>query len=119
MDIGARIRKIRKLKKMTLKEVASKVGISISHLSEIENGRNCISLSKLIDLSEVLSFNPALILNEIPCIFDDSNDNIATYELINDITDELINCNYLYVEDLREIYSFILSKKEKYEKEEA
>ena len=35
-DLGARIRSIRKMKKMTIKEVAAKAGVTIGLISQIE-----------------------------------------------------------------------------------
>lgn len=56
MDLGKRIRQIRKEKNMTLQQVSEKTGISRSNLSEVETGEHgCTSdtLSKLAKCFEV------------------------------------------------------------------
>ena len=52
--VGERIRLVRLSKKMQQKDVAEKIGISQAHLSNIEKGRNNITLENLLKLHEVL-----------------------------------------------------------------
>lgn len=51
---GEAIRRYRQERRLTLKEVAAKTGLSISYLSEIEAGRKFPSLSVVYKLSETL-----------------------------------------------------------------
>ena len=52
--VGARIRLLRLEKSLAQNEVAAQVGISQAHLSNIEKGRNNITLENLLKLHEVL-----------------------------------------------------------------
>jgi len=57
MDIGNSLKKIRSEKKYTLKEVADKLGLSASLLSQIENGKITPSLQTLGDLLKFYAIN--------------------------------------------------------------
>lgn len=52
--VGARIRLLRLEKGLPQNEVAEKIGISQAYLSNIEKGRNNITLENLLKLHEVL-----------------------------------------------------------------
>lgn len=54
MDLGKVIRTLRLKKKMTLKEIAEKTGLTISSLSQIERNVLTPSLNSLIKVSEAL-----------------------------------------------------------------
>lgn len=66
LQIGKRIRDLRKRKGLTLQELADQVGISISYLSQIENGRVNLNISNLESISKMLG-SPlvSLFTNEI------------------------------------------------------
>lgn len=51
--IGGQIRELRKLKRLTLNEVASRAGISVSYLSQIERNRSRLPIGVLKRLSDV------------------------------------------------------------------
>ena len=59
MDIGKRIRNLRKLKNMKVKELAQKAYISQPYLSDIENGRTTPSLDKLTTICDALGITLA------------------------------------------------------------
>ena len=52
--IGDKIHKLRRLNAMTQSELAERAGISVTFLSEIENGKKSMSVDTLIKLSSVL-----------------------------------------------------------------
>lgn len=64
MDIGKRIRKLRKERKWTLKEMNKRTGLSISFLSDIERGVSNPSLKKLKILAEKLDVSICFLLGE-------------------------------------------------------
>lgn len=72
MDIGNKIKDLRKLNKMTQMELAAKANISRSYLADIERNRYNASLDTLKSISEALNIN----LNE----FFDNNDNVVIKE---------------------------------------
>lgn len=51
-DIGTKIRKLRKIRGITLEKLAESTGMSYSYLSELENNKHSISISNLQKLAE-------------------------------------------------------------------
>ncbi|MGL4773969.1 MAG: helix-turn-helix domain-containing protein [Clostridium sp.] len=62
--IGLRIKNLRKSKKLTLQQLATKANISISFLSDIENGRSNPSLERTQDIAKALDSSVSEILGE-------------------------------------------------------
>lgn len=52
LDIGLKIRKLRKIRGITLERLAEETGMSYSYLSELENNKHSISISNLQKLAE-------------------------------------------------------------------
>ena len=69
--IGTVLKTLRKEKKMTLKELAEKTSVSISFLSQVENGKSSVTLESLRKIADALQVNPAVFFPEDP-----SNDNL-------------------------------------------
>lgn len=63
MNIGPMIRKSRKGKRLTLKTVAEKAGISEGFLSQVENNVNSPSVDTLIKICNAIGVNAGDILN--------------------------------------------------------
>lgn len=59
-----KIKNYRKLKKMSLTEFASKLGLSVSYVSQIENGKANLSVSLLLDIVRVLDIASISVLLE-------------------------------------------------------
>jgi len=64
MDLGERIKKLQKMNNYSLRELASKVGISHTFLSDIENNRSNPSLERLKDIADGLNVNVSFLLGE-------------------------------------------------------
>ena len=62
MDVGQVIRENRKERKLTLKELSQKTGISLSFLSDIERGRRKPSTENAIKIANSLSIDVSLLL---------------------------------------------------------
>lgn len=65
MDIivlGLRIKKIRKLKKLTQEKLAELINVSPHYIYEIEKGMKSMSLSTLVDISTVLNISTDYLL---------------------------------------------------------
>jgi len=60
--IGAKIKEIRRKRGMSQKELASKANISLSHMSEIETGRQVLMLPTFIRIIEALNISANEIL---------------------------------------------------------
>lgn len=64
MGVGKRIKDSRIKQKLSLRDLAAKVDISISFLSDIENERSQPSLARLKDLAEGLNTSVSYLLGE-------------------------------------------------------
>ncbi len=64
MDVGARIKRVRREKGLTLKAVESLSGVSAAHLSEIERGESSPTLGSLARIARALSKPTAFFLEE-------------------------------------------------------
>lgn len=58
--VGKRIRALRKKKGLNLQDMASKLNLSVSYLSQLENGRANISVNLLKEIASIL---------DVPCVF--------------------------------------------------
>ncbi|MCX7781922.1 MAG: helix-turn-helix domain-containing protein [Negativicutes bacterium] len=59
MDIGAKLRSLRKLREMTVEELSRLSGVSRSYITNIENGRKTQVSGKIItSLASALGINP-------------------------------------------------------------
>lgn len=75
MNLGEKIKKLQKMNGYSLRELAGKVGISHTFLSDIENNRSNPSLDRLKDIAEALNVNVSFLLGE-----KDEMDNWLTSE---------------------------------------
>lgn len=64
MSIGNLLRETRKNKGYTLKELSVKSGVSLSFISDIENGRRTPSAEKAKKLAEALEIDVTMLLDE-------------------------------------------------------
>jgi len=62
--IGTRIAKLRKEHQMTQEQFAEKLDISIKHCSAVERGLSCLSLEKLMDVSELFDVSLDYLIKE-------------------------------------------------------
>ena len=59
MDLGSKLRSLRKLREMTVEELAQRSGVSRSYITNIENGRKTEVSTRIIDaLASALGINP-------------------------------------------------------------
>ncbi len=71
MGVGKRIKERRKELKLSLRDLAAKIDISISFLSDIENGRSQPSLGRLKDIARGLDTSVSYLLEEEDCFEED------------------------------------------------
>ena len=64
--IGSRVKQARLAKHMTQQQLAEAAGISISFLSNIENGRQSMNLRALITISEALGVSADRLIRDLP-----------------------------------------------------
>lgn len=62
-EVGSRIKKARKSNGISQIELADRLGISVSHMSNIENGKISVGLDIFMDIIDVLGIPADWILN--------------------------------------------------------
>lgn len=63
-SIGNKIATLRKKSGMTQEQLAEKLDISIKHCSSVERGLSCLSLEKLIDVSNIFDISLDFLIKE-------------------------------------------------------
>jgi transcriptional regulator with XRE-family HTH domain len=64
MDVGSRIKRVRREKGLTLRALESLSGVSATHLSEIERGHTSPTLGSLARVARALATPPAFFLEQ-------------------------------------------------------
>ena len=64
--LGRRIRRIRQEKSLTLKQIEAKVGVSATHISEIERGKTSPTIGALEKISLALDIPPSKLIDIPP-----------------------------------------------------
>lgn len=63
MTVGQKIKKIRRSKEISQKQLALQINKSESTFKKYENGEVAITVDVLMDIAEVLEVNPSILLN--------------------------------------------------------
>lgn len=66
MQVGARLRALRKMRKLTQTELATALGLSFQQVQKYENGANRISASKLWNAAQLLGVPVIDLFGEAP-----------------------------------------------------
>ena len=108
-----KFRILRKEKKMTLKQLAKELNISISYLSDIENYRRCPTIPTLLGMCEKLGITPAYFFTEETSeesrVSESSvAERIAYVEKGAEILRELYDIDKLTVSQREQILNFII-----------
>lgn len=64
--LGRRIRRIRQEKGLTLKQIEAKVGVSATHISEIERGKTSPTIKALEKIAQALEVMPSQLIDLPP-----------------------------------------------------
>lgn len=104
MTVGHRIKNLRKEKNMTLRELSHKTGISVSFLSDIENGRSNPSLERLKDIAGVLDVTVSFLMGEE----EKASNHISTKAY------HTLDATGLSEEDIRKVEEYIELLRQKY-----
>lgn len=92
-EIGCRIKAGRLAKKMTLKELSNKTGLSISFLSMVERGRTSVAIVSLKKIADALSLDVTDFF-----LKDSKEDSSSSYVIKHGFSPRIrsINGNYIY-----------------------
>jgi transcriptional regulator with XRE-family HTH domain len=63
-SMGSKIALLRKKKKMTVEELSEKTGLSVAHLTEIEEGRGFAPVGDMLRIARVLTVDPGELLEK-------------------------------------------------------
>lgn len=63
-SIGHILKKLRKERKLTLKDLAEQTGVSISFLSQVERGKSSVTLESLRKIADALNVDPSVFFSE-------------------------------------------------------
>lgn len=63
VELGRRIKQLRLAQALTLKDIESKVGVSATHVSEIERGKTSPTVGALAKIAEALEVNPSFLVD--------------------------------------------------------
>lgn len=90
MDIGARLKKLRKSKELSQNNVAEKIGLNVTSYNKIENNNRSLTVDELRNISNFFEIDPKYLLGE------EKEDPIINYmkkhvELSDDAKKELSN----------------------------
>ena len=96
-QIGERIRAARQARGISLRQLASRVGLHFSHLSKIENGRDTVGKNALIRIAEELDVDADLMLSE-------AGHQAMPYRIVGDIAAGVP------IDAIEDVESFDLSK---------
>ncbi len=65
LTFGAMVRSIRETDDLTQEEVATKVGVSKQHVSDVENGRKKVSIERAARWAKALGYPPAFFVRKV------------------------------------------------------
>lgn len=106
MKIGSKLKTLRKTKRLSLKELSSMTGVSISFLSDIENERSNPSLETLETIAENLGVPITSFFN----VVDSSFDNALKSAYLNPVLDLLQDFKDWSEDDKQELLCYLKAK---------
>lgn len=89
MALGLKLKELRMAKKLSLQELADKVGRSKAHIWDLETGRSKNpSIELLTDLAKALSVSVAVLIEEVGPDTGDEPQLLAMYRGLKDLSPE-------------------------------
>lgn len=122
MAIGSRIKARRKEAGLTLKQMSGLIGISVSFLSDIENGRSNPSLDRLGEIAEKLGTSVSWLMGENGAVKEVPKDyrvgglsgtleNLADFPKLKEVMDYLKDFPDWCESDREELISYLKAKR--------
>jgi transcriptional regulator with XRE-family HTH domain len=116
MEIGGRIKQLRKQKGMTLKDLSAKIDMSVSFISDIENEKSLPSLKRCKEIAHGLNVSVSSLLGEKTqensISSNDGEYNITfTGSDAERLSDLLYDFDEWRNEDRKELISYLTAKK--------
>jgi transcriptional regulator with XRE-family HTH domain len=98
MKLGANIARLRKFHHITSMELAKRVGVTQSFISEIENGKKYPRIDLLQKIAQELDTTTSELLGEVPAVL--SEDMLRLVDATKDLTPEQIDALISVVREL-------------------
>jgi len=108
--VGRRIKELRKSRKITLKTLADSIALSISFLSDIENGRSNPSLQRLEEIALALDTTTAYLLEGNSVSEIDFPNTFQADPIFTEIIDHLNNFDKWNQIDKEELLMYLKAK---------
>ncbi|KKB41550.1 helix-turn-helix domain-containing protein [Bacillus thermotolerans] len=91
--IGLKMKELRKGKKLTLKTLAERTGLSISFLSQVERGKSSVTLESLKKIADALDTNPSFFFSDdqLEEMLDVSREQFHYQDLSHGLSDALFS----------------------------
>ncbi|TQR19381.1 helix-turn-helix domain-containing protein [Psychrobacillus vulpis] len=93
-SIGEMLKKLRKGRKLTLKNLAEQTDVSISFLSQVERGKSSVTLESLKKIADALKVNPTVFFPDDDSLMDDL-DSMRQQFYYQDLSNGLKDALYL------------------------
>jgi len=108
--VGKRIRELRKQRKMSLQALADSIPLSVSFLSDIENGRSNPSIKRLEEIALALDTTVAYIIEGNAASLDDYPESFQADPVFTEVVDRLNNFDAWNPADKEELLIYLRAK---------
>lgn len=108
--VGKRIRELRKHRKLSLKALSDMIPLSVSFLSDIENGRSNPSIKRLEEIALALETNVAYLIEGDNTALAEFKDNLPNDSTLAEILSCLNNFDSWTDYDKNELLMYLKAK---------
>jgi transcriptional regulator with XRE-family HTH domain len=109
--VGKRIKTLRMQRNMSLRALAERIPLSISFLSDIENGRGNPSINRLEEIASALDTTTAYLIEGEPISLDNFPTTIQQSELFAEVLMHLRSFEVWSSADREELLMYLRAKK--------
>ena len=108
--LSRRIKELRKKRKMSMQELADRIPLSVSFLSDIENGRSNPSIKRLEEIAVALETTTAYLLEGDTISVGDFPEIYQADPIFTEIIDHLNGYNEWVTDDKEELLMYLRAK---------
>ena len=108
--VGKRIRELRKHRKMSLQALADSIPLSVSFLSDIENGRSNPSIKRLEEIALALDTTVAYLIEGNAASVNDYPDTFQADPIFTEVVDRLNSFDAWHPADKEELLIYLKAK---------
>ena len=108
--VGKRIKELRKYKNLSLKQLADKIPLSVSFLSDIENGRSNPSIKRLEEIALALETTTAYLLEGDTINKSQFSSKLTADSFFTEMLDYLNDFDLWSLADKEELLAYLKAK---------